>query len=211
MFSFFKKDRVREFPDKIWKTQQVAWKEAATEALRILKESETPVIVFFFPEAHKRFSDFLQSLSVPHKEIEPGYDLENSIVYTVGASVLTSDQILSTLKRRSETSKVTFIFLGRYPLSHKEHPLTQKIVSVMGDEIRISFWLSFDDQLLKRFNGDKVLPLMEKLGVKDDECIEHSFVTKSIANARKKIEAKVRSEISADSEEQWFERNLGAM
>jgi hypothetical protein len=211
MFSIFKMVRVREFPDKIWKTQQVAWKEAATEALRILKASETPVIVFFFPETHKRFVDFLRELNVPEKEMEPGYDLENNVVYTVGASVLESDQILNTLKQRSASSKVRFIFLGRYPLSHKEHPLTQKIISVMGEGTPISFWLSFDDQLLKRFGGDKVLPLMEKLGVKDDECIEHSFVTKSIANARKKIEAKVRSEISADSEEQWFERNLGAM
>lgn len=211
MFSFFKKDRIREFPDKIWKTRQIAWKEAATEALRKLTASETPVIVFFFPETHRRYSDFLQSLNVPHKEIEPGYDLENNIVYTVGTSVLESDQVLNTLKQRSTTSKVTFIFLGRYPLSHKEHPVTQKVVSVMGEETPISFWLSFDDQLLKRFGGDNVLPLMEKLGVKDDECVEHSFVTKSIANARKKIEAKVKSEISADSEDQWFERNLGAV
>jgi hypothetical protein len=209
MFSFFKKEAASEFPDKVWKNRDILWKEITTEALRILKRSETPVIVCFFPATQLQFNSYLQSLNVPYKQIGAGYVLTENTVYTIDAHSLESDQVLGGLQQRNRISKVSFLFLGRYPLIQREAKVTQKIIASMGNDLPVSFWLSFDDPLLKKFGAAKVLPLLEKLGVKDDECIEHSMVSKSIANARKKIGEKVRSEITADSEEQWFERNVG--
>jgi preprotein translocase subunit SecA len=50
--------------------------------------------------------------------------------------------------------------------------------------------------------------LLDQLGLKEDECIEHSMVTKAMANARAKIESRVKNEITARSEGEWFLKNV---
>ncbi len=46
------------------------------------------------------------------------------------------------------------------------------------------------------------------MGVKDDEAIEQSIISKSILNAQKKIAAKIKLEHFASSQQQWLERNV---
>ena len=46
------------------------------------------------------------------------------------------------------------------------------------------------------------------MGLKEDECIEHSLVTKAMANAREKIESMVKHEVAAKSEGEWFLKNV---
>jgi hypothetical protein len=111
------------------------------------------------------------------------------------------------LSGSAKTSSLHFLFTGHYPLPAPESNVLNTL-SGLGSGISISFWISLEDPLLKTFGGDRLLTMMETLGVKDDECIEHSLVSKSISNAREKIAEKVKIEISANSEEEWFEKNL---
>ena len=53
-----------------------------------------------------------------------------------------------------------------------------------------------------------MLPLMKLLGMKEDEAIEHALVTKSIIKGQAKIAAKVELEQSAQSQEEWLDRNF---
>jgi preprotein translocase subunit SecA len=50
------------------------------------------------------------------------------------------------------------------------------------------FFLSLEDDLMRIFAGDRVKNLMERMGMPDDEPIEHPWVTKSVENAQKKVE-----------------------
>jgi preprotein translocase subunit SecA len=49
---------------------------------------------------------------------------------------------------------------------------------------------------------------MQKLGMKEDEIIEHKMVSQSIANAQKKIEERMIVEQSVRSQSEWLERSL---
>ncbi|MGD0530400.1 MAG: preprotein translocase subunit SecA, partial [Polyangiaceae bacterium] len=59
-----------------------------------------------------------------------------------------------------------------------------------GDPGSSRFYLSLDDDLMRIFAGDKVKSLMEKMGMPDDEPIEHPWVTNSIGDAQGKVEAR---------------------
>jgi len=59
-----------------------------------------------------------------------------------------------------------------------------------GDPGSSRFYLSLDDDLMRIFAGDKVKSLMERMGMPDDEPIEHPWVTKSIGDAQTKVEAR---------------------
>ena len=57
-----------------------------------------------------------------------------------------------------------------------------------GDPGITRFYLSLDDDLMRRFASEKVKNMMRRLGMKSDEAIEHSMVTKSIERAQKQVE-----------------------
>jgi preprotein translocase subunit SecA len=57
-----------------------------------------------------------------------------------------------------------------------------------GDPGASRFYLSLEDDLMRIFAGDRVKNLMERMGMPDNEPIEHPMVTKSIENAQKKVE-----------------------
>jgi len=58
-----------------------------------------------------------------------------------------------------------------------------------GDPGSTRFYLSLEDDLLRIFGGEKLLKVMDKLGMKEGEPIEHPMVTRAIENAQKKVEA----------------------
>jgi preprotein translocase subunit SecA len=57
-----------------------------------------------------------------------------------------------------------------------------------GDVGSSRFYLSLEDDLMRIFAGDRVKNLMDRMGMPDDEPIEHPWVTKSVENAQRKVE-----------------------
>ncbi len=57
-----------------------------------------------------------------------------------------------------------------------------------GDVGTTRFYISLDDDLMRRFASEKVKGMMKRLGMSSDEAIEHSMVTKSIERAQKQVE-----------------------
>jgi len=57
-----------------------------------------------------------------------------------------------------------------------------------GDPGSSRFYLSLDDDLMKRFASDRVAGLMERLGLEDDVAIESKLVSKTIESAQTRVE-----------------------
>src|SRR5262249_6560512 len=57
-----------------------------------------------------------------------------------------------------------------------------------GDPGSSQFYLSLEDDLMRIFGGDKLKAWMTRLGMEDGVPIEHRMVTKSIADAQKRVE-----------------------
>jgi preprotein translocase subunit SecA len=58
-----------------------------------------------------------------------------------------------------------------------------------GDPGSSIFYLSLEDELMRIFGSDRISGLMEKMGMKPGEQIEHPWLTRSIEGAQKKVEA----------------------
>ena len=58
-----------------------------------------------------------------------------------------------------------------------------------GDPGSSRFYLSLADDLLRIFGGERIAKMMERLGLEEDEQIEHPWLSRAIANAQKKVEA----------------------
>lgn len=97
----------------------------------------------------------------------------------------------------------TPVFTEHYPLHSKELELikdwpTEKII----------VYSAMDEPLFKHFGSDKLIPLMKMMGMKEDEVIEHSMVTKSIIKGQEKIAEQVSFEHAASSQGDWMKKNI---
>ena len=58
-----------------------------------------------------------------------------------------------------------------------------------GDPGSSRFYLSLEDDLLRIFGSERISSIMDRLGIEEDQPIEHNLVTKAIENAQRKVEA----------------------
>jgi hypothetical protein len=95
------------------------------------------------------------------------------------------------------------VFTEHYPLHSKELALAEQFHLQ-----KITVYSAMDEALFKHFGSEKMIPLMKLLGMKEDEPIEHSSVTKYIKRGQEKIAATVIAEQFAQSQEEWMAKNV---
>ena len=59
-----------------------------------------------------------------------------------------------------------------------------------GDPGSTQFFISLEDDLMRLFGGDRIMPMVERLGLKDDEPLQAGMLTKQIESAQKRIEGR---------------------
>ena len=57
-----------------------------------------------------------------------------------------------------------------------------------GDPGSSQFFVSLEDDLMRKFGSERIAKIMDRMGYKDGEVIQHSMITKSIERAQKKVE-----------------------
>ena len=57
-----------------------------------------------------------------------------------------------------------------------------------GDPGSSQFYVSLEDDLMRLFGSERISRIMDRLGIKEGEVIQHSMITKSITNAQRKVE-----------------------
>ncbi len=97
------------------------------------------------------------------------------------------------------------VFTEHHPLHTKELELVKN-----WQQQPIIVYSAMDEPLFIHFGSEKMLGLMKLLGMKEDEVIEHSLVTKSIIKGQDKIAGMVEMEQNASSQKEWLEKNLTA-
>jgi len=210
LFSFLKSDKP-VYTDKVWKTRAVAMKGMITEALKAITQNQVPVIFCYFEDTITEVIAFLTSTGVPHFHLTNDSIGEasgkNNVVLVCDASLISSSSGLTGLLRTiSSGGKIQFLFIGHYPLPAKENKILEKLSSYPSAEI--TFCSSIDDPSFEPFGADRIVAILDQLGLKEDECIEHSMVSKAMANAREKIASMVKHEVVAKSEGEWFLKNM---
>ncbi len=95
------------------------------------------------------------------------------------------------------------IFYEHYPIASKEKDILTKLQ--VKEAI---FYTSLDEPLFQQFGGEKIIGLMQKMGMQENEAIEHSMISNAIRNAQEKIAEKLVVEHYAASQSEWFSKNL---
>ncbi len=105
------------------------------------------------------------------------------------------EELVEKLKKECEAEGAEVRELGGLYIIGTERHESRRIDNQLrgragrqGDPGSSRFYLSLEDDLMRIFAGDRVKNLMERMGMPDNEPIEHPWVTKSVENAQKKVE-----------------------
>lgn len=178
-----------------------ATRKAKYEAVSLLIEEchkkGQPVLVGTISiESSELLANFLTSKGIKHEVLNAkNHAREAEIVANAGqrggVTIATNMAGRGTdIKLTEETKKLGGLFIigtERHESRRIDNQLRGRS-GRQGDPGKSKFFLSLEDDLMRIFGSDRIKGIMVKLGMKEDEPIEHSMITNAIAKAQKKVE-----------------------
>ncbi len=137
----------------------------------------------------------LNTITIATNMAGRGTDIVLGGNYLFNTDNLKSEEISKLKKQWEENSKKVKQLGGLYIIGTERHE-SRRVDNQLrgragrqGDHGKSRFYLSLEDNLMRIFASEKVSEIMKKLGMQEGESIEHKWVSKSIENAQKRVEA----------------------
>jgi len=217
MFFFKKKTATKRLDDKVRTTKPFKYKGIAEQVQTANSAGDYSLIICFFQQSVDEIKNTFSSKSLNFKTIDyvgNAGDIHAFAEYKTfllsAEVVLNSQEIKYFLQKHKEFNIQVFI-AEHYPMLSHEKRVTDLLDSLIDLKLNYCFFSALDEPLFKVFGGERITAVIEKLGMKEDETISHSMITKSIQNAQEKIEKQVNLERKANSAEEWFRMNRTEM
>lgn len=185
-------------PDVIYKTKRAKYK-AVANAVEEIHATGRPVLIGTTSITQsEELSRLLQQRQVPHnvlnakfheKEAEIIKDAGQMNAVTIATNMAGRGTDIVLGEGVKELGGLAIIGTERHESRRIDNQLRGR-AGRQGDPGSSRFYLSLEDDLLRLFGAENISKVMDKLGLEEDEPIEHSMITSSIEHAQKKVEAR---------------------
>ena len=185
-------------PGVIYRTQNGKYKAIASKVAELHLKGQPVLVGTVSIEISEMLSDILKRSGIPHQVLNAKYhEKEAEIVAQAGQRGMVT--IATNMAGRG-----TDIVLGEgvtdlgglYIIGTERHE-ARRIDNQLrgrsgrqGDPGTTQFYISLEDDLMRRFGADNIQGVMDKIGMDDDMPIENGMISRSIENAQKKVEAR---------------------
>lgn len=185
-----------DLSDKIFKNEAGKFKALITEVKKLHEKGQPVLVGTINIDNSEKLSQELSQKNIPHEVLNAKqHEREAEIVSNAGqkgaVTIATNMAGRGTdIKLGSEVKE-----LGGLAILGTERHESRRIDNQLrgrsgrqGDLGFSQFYVAMTDSLMRRFGGDRMSGLMERLGLPDDEAIENKMISRSVENAQKKIE-----------------------
>ncbi len=195
----------KDLADQVYKSVEGKYK-AVAKAVKEMHETGRPVLLGTISiEKNEILSGLLHQMGVPHELLNAkNHEREAQIISQAGR--LGAVTLATNIAGRGVD-----ILLGGNPVDPEEQKQVKELggLAVIGTERHESrridnqlrgragrqgdpgssqFFLSLEDDLMRLFGGDRVIKLMNMVGLEEDQPIEAGIISRTIESAQKKIE-----------------------
>ena len=206
------KPLIREdFPDQIYQSEEGKFQAVARDIAELHDKGQPVLVGTVSVERSERLSQLLTKSGIPHQVLNAKHhEREANIVAQAGrvgaVTVATNmagrgtDIVLGGTpdgrgsgEWEEEHDKV--VNLGGLHILGTERHESRRIDNQLrgrsgrqGDTGSSRFYVSVEDDLMRRFGGDRIKSVMSWAGLADDAPIEHSWITKAVESSQTKVE-----------------------
>lgn len=185
-----------DMPDLIFKTKAAKYRAVVRNAVERHKKGQPLLIGTTSITQSEELSDMLKRSGVPHSVLNAKHhEQEAEIVAQAGQMGMVT--IATNMAGRGtdiqlgegvpEIGGLAILGTERHESRRIDNQLRGR-AGRQGDPGSSQFFLSLEDDLMRIFGADNISGIMDKLGMEEDEPIEHSLITRSIEKAQKKVE-----------------------
>ena len=186
----------KDFADVIYKNEKAKYRAVANE-IKEKHENGQPVLVGTISiDVSEKISQMLKKQKIPHEVLNAKHhEREAEIIADAGQSGKVT--IATNMAGRGTDIKLGEGVVeagGLHILGTSRHE-SRRIDNQLrgrsgrqGDPGSSRFYLSLEDDLLRIFGSGKISGIMDKLGMEEDDPIEHNMITRAIENAQRKVE-----------------------
>ncbi|MCS6985452.1 MAG: preprotein translocase subunit SecA [Leptospiraceae bacterium] len=186
-----------DYPDRVYRTQREKFQAIVEEVKECYLRGQPVLLGTVSIENSEKLSKLLQQKGIPHAVLNAKYhEKEAEIIKEAGqkgrVTIATNmagrgtDIVLGPGVK--ELGGLHVIGSERHESRRIDNQLRGRS-GRQGDPGSSRFYLSLEDELMRIFGSDRLGPIMEKIGMREGDSIEHRMVTKAIERAQKRVEA----------------------
>jgi len=188
----------KDYPDVIYKTEAGKFKAVVEEIIQCHSKGQPVLVGTVSIEKSELLSEMLRKRGIPHQVLNAKHhEKEAEIIAKAGQRGMVT--IATNMAGRGTDIVLGegVAKLGGLHIIGTERHESRRIDNQLrgragrqGDPGSSRFYVSLEDDLMRLFGGDNIKNIMERLGMDDDQPIEHPLITRSIENAQKRVEAR---------------------
>ena len=185
-----------DMPDLIFKTKEAKYRAVVRDVVERHKTGQPILVGTTSITQSEMLSDMLTKAGVPHNVLNAKHhEKEAEIVanagqygmVTIATNMAGRGTDISLGEGVAELGGLHILGTERHESRRIDNQLRGRS-GRQGDNGSSQFFLSLEDDLMRIFGADNIAGMMDKLGMEEDEPIEHYLITKSIERAQKKVE-----------------------
>ncbi len=182
--------------DLIFASMEAKFKALTNEVVERYKRGQPILIGTVAVETSELISNYLRKKGVKHNVLNAkNHEREAEIIMQAGQKG--SVTIATNMAGRGTDIKLGegVVELGGLAVIGTERHESRRIDNQLrgrsgrqGDPGYSRFYLSLEDDLLRRFGSERMQSMLGRLGLKDDQAIEHKLISRSVESAQKRVE-----------------------
>lgn len=186
----------KDFDDLVYKTKREKYNAVIDEILRLNKEGRPVLVGTTSVEVSELLSKMLTLRKIKHnvlnaklhqKEAEIVAQAGQRGAVTIATNMAGRGTDIKLGPGVKELGGLAIIGTERHESRRVDRQLRGR-AGRQGDPGTSQFFVSLEDDLMRLFGSDRIAKIMDRLGLKEGETIQHPIITKSIERAQKKVE-----------------------
>ncbi|MGE5108738.1 MAG: preprotein translocase subunit SecA [Sphingobacteriales bacterium] len=183
--------------DLVYKTKREKYK-ASIDEIEALRNAGRPVLVGTTSvEVSELLSRMLKQKNIPHNVLNAKQHAKEAQVVaeaglpgnvTIATNMAGRGTDIKLGPGVKEAGGLAIIGTERHDSRRVDRQLRGR-AGRQGDPGTSQFYVSLEDDLMRMFGSERIASLMDRMGYKEGEVIQHSMISKSIERAQKKVEA----------------------
>lgn len=182
--------------DLVYKTNREKYNAVIEEVERLVAQGRPVLVGTTSVEISQLLSRALSLRKIPHqvlnaklhkKEAEIVAEAGKSGVVTIATNMAGRGTDIKLSKEVKDAGGLAIIGTERHDSRRVDRQLRGR-AGRQGDPGSSQFYVSLEDNLMRLFGSERIAKMMDRLGHKEGEVIQHSMITKSIERAQKKVE-----------------------
>jgi len=182
--------------DLIYKTKREKYNAVIDEINNLVNQKRPVLVGTTSVEISELLSKMLSIRKIPHNVLNAKLhkkeaDIVESAgfpgVVTIATNMAGRGTDIKLSKEVKDSGGLAIVGTERHDSRRVDRQLRGR-AGRQGDPGSTQFYVSLEDNLMRLFGSERIAKMMDKMGLKEGEVIQHSMISKSIERAQKKVE-----------------------